>query len=296
MTTIRPRRSALYVPGANARALEKARSLPADVLILDLEDAVAPEAKADARQQVREALKAGGYGRRELVIRINALDTAWGRDDMRAVADVGPDAILLPKVNDADDIDVASQALTNAGAPQTTQLWAMMETPMAMLNAAEIAAEAARPGSRLSCFVMGTNDLARETGASQRGERKAMLPWLMTCLAAARAYGIDILDGVYNDFRDRGGFMTECAQGLLCGMTGKSLIHPDQILGANQTFSPSPDTVETAEKVIAAFELPENAGKGVITVDGRMVELLHRDMALRTVAIAEAIARLEQGE
>ena len=295
MTTIRPRRSALYMPGSNARALEKAKSLAADVLILDLEDAVAPDAKATARSQVCEAVKTGGYGGRELVIRINTLDTPWGRDDLAAAADVGADAILLPKVGEAGDIDTVSQLLTREGASEQTRLWAMMETPLAMLNAAEIAAAAQHPGSRLTCFVMGTNDLAKETGASLGGGRQAILPWLMTCLAAARAHGIAILDGVYNDFRDADGFATECAQGLLCGMDGKTLIHPGQVAGANRTFSPSADDVETAKKVIAAFELPENAGKGVITVDGRMVELLHRDMARRTVAIAGAIAKLEQG-
>ncbi len=294
MTIIRPRRSALYMPGSNTRALEKAKSLAADVLILDLEDAVAPDAKETARGQVCEAVKAGGYGRRELVIRINSLDTPWGRDDLAAAADVGADAVLLPKVNEAGDIDIVSQILTREGAPEKTRLWAMMETPLAMLNAAEIASAAEHPGSRLSCFVMGTNDLAKETGASQGAGRAAMLPWLMTCLAAARAYGISILDGVYNDFRDADGHAAECAQGLLCGMDGKTLIHPGQIADANQTFSPSADEVAEAKQVISAFELSENAGKGVITVDGRMVELLHRETARRTVAIAEAIAKLEQ--
>ena len=293
MTTIRPRRSALYMPGANARALEKAKTLPADVLILDLEDAVAPDAKETARKQVCDAVASGEYGRRELVIRINALETPWGRDDLEAAADAGPDAVLVPKVNEPGDIDSVSQVLTREGPPAKTRLWAMMETPLAMLHAGEIAEASSHPGSRLSCFVMGTNDLAKETGASLGGNRAAMLPWLMTCLAAARAYSLSILDGVYNDFRDGDGFAAECAQGQLCGMDGKTLIHPDQLECANAAFSPSAEAVETARKVIAAFALPENAGKGVITVDGRMVELLHRDMAQKTVAIADAISAVE---
>ncbi|MEZ5910242.1 MAG: CoA ester lyase [Hyphomicrobiaceae bacterium] len=295
MQASRPRRSALYMPGSNARALEKARTLPADVVILDLEDAVAPDAKPAARQQVAAAVRAGGFGARETVIRINGLDTPWGADDLAAAAAAGPDAILVPKVGAASDIDQVSQMLNRAGGRAETRLWAMMETPKAMLAAAQIAAAAGHPGSRLSCFVLGTNDLAKETRASLGLERFAMMPWLMTCLAAARANGLEILDGVYNDFKDRDGLERESQQGRAMGMDGKTVIHPDQIATVNAVFSPAATEVASAEKIIAAFDLPENKGKGVITVDGRMVELLHAEMARRTLAIAAAIQARSSG-
>jgi len=285
--TIRPRRSVLYMPGANARALEKARSLPADALILDLEDAVAPEAKETAREQVCAAVKAGGYGRREVVIRINALDTPWGKADLEAAATAAPDAVLVPKPGSGADIVRAAQAL--ASAPDRTRLWAMIETPLAILNVGEIAASSRRPESRLACFVMGTNDLVKETRADLSSNRRPALYWLSATITAARAYGLDVLDGVYNNFKDADGFKRECIHGRALGFDGKTLIHPDQVAVANEVFAPPEAEVAFARKIIAAFDQPENKGKGVITVEGRMVELLHAEMARRTVAIAEAI-------
>ena len=286
---VRPRRSVLYMPGSNARALEKAKALPADALILDLEDAVAPEAKEAARSQVCEAVRGGGYGHRELVIRINALDTPWGMADLQAAAQATPDAVLLPKPGTGADIQLAMDNLTQFDAPASTKLWAMIETPRAILNIAEIAK--AFRGSRGACFVMGTNDLVKETRADLSVNRRPALYWLSATVTAARAYGLDVLDGVYNNFKDRDGFRRECVHGRRLGFDGKTLIHPDQIAVANEVFAPPQAEVEFARKIIAAFSLPENKGKGVITVDGRMVELLHAEMARRTVAIAEAIAR-----
>ncbi len=288
-SSIRPRRSVLYMPGANARALEKARTLAADALILDLEDAVAPEAKQLAREQVCAAVAGGGYGHREVIIRVNGPDTPWGTDDLAAAISAGPDAILLPKVSTAADLAAPAAAMAKAGKP--VALWAMMETPLAMLNAAEIAGF----GPPLAAFVMGTNDLARETRARQTASRLPMLAWLSACIAAARAHGLAIIDGVYNDFHDEAGFVAECEQGRDLGMDGKTLIHPAQIGPCNATFSPDADEVARARAIIAAFELPENAGKGVITLAGRMVERLHRDMAMQLVAVADAINRQETG-
>ncbi len=288
--TVRPRRSVLYMPGSNTRALEKARSLAADALILDLEDAVAPSAKQDARGFVCDAVKTGGYGRRELIIRINSLTSEWGMDDLAAAIEAGPDAILVPKVSTPFDIATVDKAM--ADAPETVSIWAMMETPLAMLNAREIAS-ASTEHSRFECMVMGTNDLAKETGAGLGGDRVAMLPWLMTCVAAARAYGLAIVDGVYNDFRNEAGCATECGQGRLIGMDGKTLIHPGQIAPANAAFAPSPEQVAAANDIIAAFALPENAGLGAINLNGRMVELLHCEIAKKTVAMSEAISALE---
>jgi citrate lyase subunit beta/citryl-CoA lyase len=287
--TLRPRRSVLYMPGANARALEKAKQLPADALILDLEDSVAPDAKAAAREQVVKAVKDGGYGKRELVIRINALDTAWGPDDMRAAATAAPDAILIPKASGSADIERASDAMRRADAPEKTKLWAMVETPIGIVKVCEIAAAGSHAGSPLSCIVMGLNDLFKETRAEVTAERTSALYWLSASLTAARAYGLDILDGVYNNFRDADGYRSECLQGRMLGFDGKTLIHPDQIAVANEVFSPSAEEVAAARKIVAAFELLENKGRGVINLDGRMVELLHAEMARRTVAIAEAI-------
>ncbi|ODT19250.1 MAG: malyl-CoA thiolesterase [Hyphomicrobium sp. SCN 65-11] len=288
--TVRPRRSVLYMPGANARALEKAKTLPADALILDLEDAVAPDAKAQARAQVTGAVKAGGYGPRELVIRVNGLDTPWGGDDLEAAVAAGPDAILIPKAASGDDIARASAAMRQAGAGEQMQLWAMIETPIAILKAGEIAAAARHAGSRLAVLVLGLNDLVKETGAVLDGERTAALYWLSAALTAARAYGLTILDGVYNNFRDMDGYDKECRQGRMLGFDGKTLIHPDQIALANEVFSPPAAEVEFARKIIAAFDQPENKGKGVINLEGRMVELLHAEIARKTVAIADAIA------
>ena len=284
---IRPRRSVLYMPGSNARALDKAKSLPADALILDLEDAVAPEAKEGARKQVCDAVKAGGYGHRELVIRINALDTPWGAADVAAAAAAAPDAVLLPKPAAGGDIVRATEALAKAGAPEKTRLWAMIETPLAILNVADIAAA----GARLACLVMGTNDLVKETRADLSVNRRPALYWLSATVTAARAFGLDVLDGVYNNFRDAEGYKRECVHGRRLGFDGKTLIHPDQVAVANEVFAPPEAEVAFARKIIAAFAQPESKGKGVITVEGRMVELLHAEMAARTVAIAEAIER-----
>jgi citrate lyase subunit beta / citryl-CoA lyase len=294
MLAIRPRRSALYMPASNARALEKARTLPADTLILDLEDAVAPELKAQARDQACAAVAGGGYGGREVVIRINALETPWGEADLTAAVAAAPDAILVPKVSSAETLAAVGLRLRRLGAAERTRVWAMIETPRAILEAHSIAGAALDGETRLSCLVMGTNDLAKDTRARLLPGRAALLPWLMTALAAARAAGIDILDGVYNALSDEAGFRDECRQGRDCGFDGKTLIHPGQIAVANEVFAPSPEEVEQARAVVAAFERPENAQKGVISLDGRMVERLHAEMARRTVALAEAIA--ERGE
>jgi citrate lyase subunit beta / citryl-CoA lyase len=286
---IGPRRSVLYMPGSNARAMEKARELPADAVILDLEDAVAPDAKANARDLITAALQKGGFGRREVIVRINGLDTAWWLDDL-AVAAVGSDAILVPKVSTPDQLREVGKHLVGVEKERNIRIWAMMETPLAMLNARDIAAAALDPNTRLAAFVMGTNDLAKETRARIVPGRAPMLPWLMNCIAAARAYGLDILDGVYNDLGNTEGFAVECAQARDLGFDGKTLIHPQQIAACNEAFSPTADEVSWARKIMAAFGLPENKGKGVIQVDGRMVERLHAEMARRTVAIADAIA------
>jgi citrate lyase subunit beta / citryl-CoA lyase len=289
MTPIRPRRSALYMPGSNARAIEKAKTLAADVVIFDLEDAVAPDVKAEAREQVCTAVRAGGYGRRELVIRINALETPWGEADLAAAVAAAPDAILVPKVSSAETLAAVGLRLRKLGAAQHTRIWAMIETPLAILNAEAIASAARDVDTRLDCLVMGTNDLAKDTRARLLPGRAAMLPWLMTALAAARAHGIDILDGVYNSLSDTGGFRDECEQGRDGGFDGKTLIHPDQIAAANEIFAPSVEEVESARAIMAAFEQPENQGKGVISLNGRMVERLHAAMAKRVLALAEAI-------
>ncbi len=287
----RPRRSALYMPGSNARALEKAKSLPADVVIFDLEDAVAPEAKEAARMQVMEAVAAGGYGSREIVVRINGLDTPWGAKDLAQAAAAAPNAILVPKVTSPHQLAEVASGLE--GAPAKIGVWAMIETPLAVLNLRDIAAAARDSATRLACFVMGTNDLVKETRAELDASRTAALYWLSAAVTAARAYGIEVLDGVYNAFKDADGLWRECLQGRQLGMDGKTLIHPDQIATANEVFSPSAEEVAFARKIIAAFAEPQNQGKGAITLDGRMVELLHAKTARRTVAIAEAIAARE---
>ncbi|MFM9848969.1 MAG: HpcH/HpaI aldolase/citrate lyase family protein [Hyphomicrobiaceae bacterium] len=290
--TLRPRRSVLYMPGSNARALDKAKQLPADALILDLEDAVAPDAKVTAREQVTKAVRDGGYGKRELIIRVNTLDTQWGAEDIAAAAAAGPDGVLLPKVSGPADIQQVTDALRRAGAPEKTKLWAMIETPVGIVHAPQIAATARQAGGRLACFVLGLNDLHKETRAEVMPDRQSAIYWLSACITAARAYGVDILDSVFNNFRDVEGYRRECVQGRQLGFDGKTLIHPDQIAAANEVFSPSEAEVAAARKIVAAFELPENKGKGVINLDGRMVELLHAEMAKRTVAIADAIAAM----
>src|SRR5919112_2936666 len=289
MIPIRPRGSVLYMPGSNARAMEKARTLPADAIILDLEDAVARDVKDRARTQFCTAVRDGGYGGREVIIRVNGLDTPWGEADLAAAAQAGPDAILVPKVSSPETLAVVGSRLRRLGTPQRTRVWAMIETPLAILNAAAIASAAADVDSRLACFVMGTNDLAKETRAQLVPGRAPMLPWLMTALAAARAYELDILDGVFNGLSDEAGLRAECAQGRDMGFDGKTLIHPNQIAAANEIFAPPSEEVERARAIVAAFERPENAAKGAIALDGRMVERLHADMARRTVALAEAI-------
>jgi len=284
----RPRRSVLYMPGSNLKALAKAASLPADALILDLEDSVAPDAKIAARAQVLEAVK-GGFAGQEVVIRVNGPHTPWGPDDLVAAAKAGPDAILLPKVDGAGAVMLAARILRENGAPERTRLWAMMETPNAILNAGQIAAVAADSASRLAVMVMGLNDLAKETRARLTPGRPTMIAWLAGCAVAARAHGIDIIDGVYNDIKDLDGFRAECVQGRDLGLDGKTLIHPSQIDICNEVFAPTRTEVESARAIIDAFALPENAGRGVIQLNGKMVELLHAEMARRTLAIADAI-------
>ena len=286
----RPRRSVLYMPGSNAKALAKASTLPADALILDLEDSVAPDQKITARERVVQAVRAGGFGGREVVIRVNGPHTPWGDEDLAAAAAARPDAILLPKVDGPGAIMVAARALREAEAPDETRIWAMMETPNAVLSAGSIASVAADPSSRLAVLVMGLNDLAKETRAKLTPGRPTMTAWLASCVVAARAHGVDILDGVYNDIQDLDGFRLECLQGRDMGLDGKTLIHPSQVDICNEVFAPTSAEVESAAAIIDAFALPENAGKGVIQLNGRMVELLHADMARRTLAIADAIA------
>jgi citrate lyase subunit beta / citryl-CoA lyase len=288
--TVRPRRSVLYVPGSNTRALEKARELPADGLILDLEDAVVPETKTQARDAVVKALHQG-FGDREVVVRINGLDTRWWVDDIDAAASARPDAVLVPKVSSPRQLQDLAARLVDMGTDPHVRVWAMMETPLAMLNVGDVAAAALDSETRLAGFVMGTNDLAKDTRARLVPGRTPMVPWLMNCVAAARAYGLDILDGVYNDIDNADGFAEECRQARDLGFDGKTLIHPRQIEPCNQAFSPTAEEVEAARKIIAAFDLPENENKAVIQVDGRMVERLHAEMARRTVIIADVIAK-----
>lgn len=287
--SVRPRRSVLYMPGSNARAIEKARTLPADAIILDLEDSVAPDAKDQTRKQVVEAIQSGGFGHREIVVRINGIDTPWHVDDLTAAAHAAPDAILVPKITTPEQLESIGQRLLDMRADLRVRVWAMIETPVAIFNILALAAEAHDSESRLSAFVMGTNDIAKETRARIVPGRAPMVPWLMTCIAAAHIYGIDILDGVYNDLANAEGFAAECAQARDMGFDGKTLIHPNQIGPCNAAFSPGADEIAQAKKMIAAFDLPENKSKGVVQIDGRMVERLHADMARRTVAIAQAI-------
>lgn len=286
MTALKPRRSVLYMPGSNARALEKARTLPADALILDLEDAVAPDAKDIARKQVVEAASAKVFGYREIAIRINGLGTPWGQDDLKAVAASGADAMLVPKVESAEEAAALSAALDEAGAPASLKLWIMFETPRAVLNAATIGGA----GGRLSLLVAGTNDLVKEFHGLHTPGREGLLPILTLLLAAARANGLAALDGVYNDIQNADGFAAACAQGRALGFDGKTLIHPSQVEPCNTAFSPAEAEVADARKILAAFDLPENRAKGAISLDGRMVERLHADIAARIVAMSDAIA------
>ncbi|MFN3889590.1 MAG: HpcH/HpaI aldolase/citrate lyase family protein [Beijerinckiaceae bacterium] len=281
---IRPRRSVLYMPGANGRALEKARTLPADALILDLEDSIAPSAKEAARDLVCAAVRERAYGRREVVVRINALDTPWGADDLAAACKAKPDAILVPKIAGAGDVTDVFARMRGA-ACSDTGLWLMIETPRAVLDIGAVAAARAQ-APVLSAFVIGANDLARETRAKLAKGRAAMLPWLTQIVLGARAYGLDVIDAVYNDHSDIEGFRAECEQARDLGMDGKTLIHPGQIAPCNEAFSPSADEIAWAERVAGAFDQPENAGRGVISLDGKMVERLHLEMAQRVLTLA----------
>jgi citrate lyase subunit beta/citryl-CoA lyase len=280
---VQPRRSALYLPASNARAIEKARGLAADVVILDLEDAVAPDAKEAAREAAIQAVAQGGFAAREVAVRVNGLDTPWGADDLAFVAATQADAVLVPKVGTPDDIARYDAAL--AGARAGMRLWAMIETCRAVSNLDAIAAMAA--STRLSLWVMGVNDLAKEMRARITPDREVFQPILSLAVCAARAHGVAIIDGVCNEFRDLDLFRAEAQQGARFGFDGKSLIHPAQIEPCNAVFSPSADEVAFARAVIAAFDLPENRGKGAISVEGRMAELLHLEEARRTVAMAE---------
>jgi citrate lyase subunit beta/citryl-CoA lyase len=288
---LRPRRSVLYMPGANERALEKAQTIPADALILDLEDAVAPNAKDEARDRVCAAASSGAYGAREVTIRANGIGTPWHDADLKAIAAAGPAAVVVPKVNSAADVHHIERALEADRAPEHTRIWAMLETPVAMLHAEEIC----RASDRLAVLVMGTNDLAKELRASHVPGRQPLLGGLGLCLLAARATGKVILDGVFNDIKDEAGFAAECRQGRELGFDGKTLIHPSQVDPCNEAFAPTEDEVETAGRIIAAFEEAEAEGRGVVTVDGRMVENLHVEEARRVLAISEAIAALSRG-
>jgi citrate lyase subunit beta/citryl-CoA lyase len=289
---IRPRRSLLFMPGSNARALEKARSLPVDGLILDLEDAVAPDAKAMARDQIAQAVAAKGFGKREVLVRINALDTPWWTDDIAMAAKAKPDGILVPKVSSAADLTAVADRLADANADPSLRVWAMIETARAVLDADKLAAASQDSRTRLAGFVFGPFDIARETRIRMKPGRAEMLPMIVHCVLAARAHGLEILDGPYGDIANVDGFAVECAQARDLGFDGKTLIHPSHIQACNAIFTPPAEEVAMARKIIAAFELPENASRGAIQLDGRMVERLHAEMARRTIAIADAIAAM----
>jgi citrate lyase subunit beta/citryl-CoA lyase len=287
MSTVRPRRSVLYLPSSHERALEKAKSIPCDGLILDLEDAVGPEAKPAAREAACAAAQSGEYGRRELTIRVNGMDTEWHEADIAAACAAGPDAVVVPKVNSAEEVRTLVAAMERFGAPERTTLWAMVETPIAMLRAHEIASAS----ERLSVLVMGTNDLAKELYAEHVPGRQPLLTGLGLALLAARATGKAIVDGVYNDVKNLEGFAAECAQGRQMGFDGKTLIHPGQVGPANEAFAPSEKAVEDARGILAAWEA--GRGSGVVTYNGRMIENLHVASAERVLAIHEAIVALE---
>ena len=282
--TIRPRRSVLYMPGSNARALEKARTLPADSLILDLEDAVAPDQKAAAREQVLEAVNAGGYGEREVVVRVNGFDTPWGRDDIVAFANAPIAALCLPKVESASEVNAVVQLLKQERS--TLKLWLMAETPRGILNIDEICGA----DKRNEVIVMGTSDLAKELRVPHTPDRLGMQTSLQLCVLAARAHGLDILDGVYLDIKDEAGYAAACDQGVALGFDGKTLIHPSQIEPANKAFAPSADIIERAGRIVDAWQAAKAEGKAVAVVDGKLVEVLHFEEAKRHLAIHEAIA------
>jgi citrate lyase subunit beta/citryl-CoA lyase len=275
------------MPAANARALDKARDIDADALIFDLEDAVAPDAKDVARDQATAAVRDGGYGHRELVIRANGAGTQWHTDDLAAAAAAGPDAVLVPKVDSPDQVAAIEAALRAHGAPESTAIWAMLETPRAVLRAAEICAASAR----LTVLVLGTNDLAKELRAHRVADRAPLLPSLGLCLLGARATGKVIIDGVFNDISDADGFAAECRQSRDLGFDGKTLIHPSQVVPCNEIFSPTDDDIEFARRVISAFDTATDDGRGVLTVDGRMIENLHVDEARRVLAVVDSLQR-----
>ncbi len=287
--TARPRRSMLYMPGSNTRALEKARGLPADALILDLEDAVAPDAKTEARQNIVSALTEGGYGQRELVVRVNGLDSPWGQDDIAAIAPTAAHAILIPKVESAEMVREVERLMVGAGASETMGIMCMMETPLGILRAEEIAG--ASP--RLSCLVMGTSDLVKDLNAKHTSERSPVLTSLSLCVLAARAHGLAVVDGVHLDLNDAEGFEAQCRQGRELGMDGKTLIHPKTVAAANAAFGPSESDVAQAKRIIEAHAEATRAGKGVVVLDGKLIENLHVEDAQRTVALAASIADLE---
>jgi citrate lyase subunit beta/citryl-CoA lyase len=289
---IRPRRSLLFMPGSNARALEKARDLAADCLILDLEDSVAPDAKARAREQIAAAIAAKGFGSREIWVRTNSLDTPWWKDDVAMAGKAKPDGILVPKISTVDDLAAIGALLTEVGADPAIQVWAMIETARAVLDADKLAACTRDPKTRLAGFVFGPNDIARETRIRMLPGRAAMIPMITHCILAAHAHGLEMLDGPYSDFSNKEGFAQECAQGRDLGFDGKTLIHPSQIEACNLVFTPPAQEVAEARRIVGAFDLPENAGRGAIQLDGRMVERLHAEMAKRTIAIADAIAAM----
>jgi citrate lyase subunit beta/citryl-CoA lyase len=289
---IRPRRSLLFMPGSNARALEKARNLPADAIILDLEDSVAPDAKSMARDRIAEAIAAKGFGKREVLIRTNSLDTPWWADDAAMAAKANPDGILVPKVSSVRDLAVIGDRLSELGADSQIKVWAMIETARAVLDAEQLAAASRDSRTRLAGFVFGPNDISRETRIRMQPGRAAMVPMITHCILATRAHGLEILDGPYSDFSNVDGFALECAQGRDLGFDGKTLIHPGQIEACNAIFTPPEEEVAEARRIIAAFEQPENASRGAIQLDGRMVERLHAEMAKRTIAIADAITAM----
>ncbi|HET8988431.1 MAG TPA: CoA ester lyase [Humibacillus sp.] len=288
LAAYRPRRSVLYMPSSNERALEKAKALAVDALILDLEDAVAPDAKDVARENACAAVQSGDYGRRELTIRVNGLGSQWHDADLAAAAAAGPDAIVVPKVGSAEEVRSLVAAMDAAGAPAHTRLWAMVETPVAVLHAEEIA----RASDRLACLVLGTNDLYKELGATYAPGRAAIQTSLQLVLLAARAAGVAVVDGVFNDVKDADGFVAEARQGREMGFDGKTLIHPGQVGPCNEVFAPGDDEVEHARAVIAAFEAAQAEGRGVATLNGRLIENLHVDTAQKVLATAEAIAAL----
>jgi citrate lyase subunit beta/citryl-CoA lyase len=289
---VHPRRSPLFMPGSNTRALEKARILAADVIILDLEDSVAAEAKGLARDQIAKAIAAGGFGKREVWIRTNALDTPFWADDVKMAARAKPDAILVPKVSSVDDLRTVAASLREAKADPSIRLWAMIETARAVLHAEELAAASRDVAPRLAGFVFGPNDISRETRIRMQPGRAIMLPMIIHCILATRAYGLEILDGPYSDFSNIDGFNQECAQARDLGFDGKTLIHPGQIDACNVIFTPPAEEVARARKIIAAFERPENAARGAISLDGQMVERLHADMARRTIELSDSIAAM----